>query len=66
MTLEGLLRTKLETKNGGTGEPVSVPHSFVVGIQHEDEDGVHFIIHPLGHSGETLDFVVAGDELTQL
>jgi len=36
---------------------------FRVSVQNVSEFGVHFIIHPDGHSGETLDFVVIANEL---
>lgn len=66
MTLEEQLKTKKTVKSPVTGEEVSVPLSFIVDVQQQREDGVHFIIHPLDQSGETLDFVVKGNELTPL
>ena len=45
---------------------ISEERTFVVDIGQEREDGVHFYIHPADESGETLDFLVKGNELTPL
>ncbi|WP_421921625.1 hypothetical protein [Marinobacter salarius] len=66
MTLEEQLKTKKIVRSPVTEQEVSVPLSFIVDVQEEREDGVHFIIHPLGHSGDTLDFVVNGNDLKAL
>jgi len=63
MTLEDLLRTKVKVKDKD-GNDVEISPDFRVAVQGEPYDGgVHFIIHPFGHSGETLDFVVIGNTI---
>ena len=66
MTLEDLLRTKKKCINGVSKREVEVPLTFVVDIGQEREDGLHFYIHPADENGETLDFLVKGNELTPL
>lgn len=66
MTLEELLRTKKKEISQVSGQEVEVPLTFVVDIAREREDAVHFYIHPANEHGETLDFVVEGNELTPL
>lgn len=66
MTLEDLLRTKKKGVSPVSKKEVEVPLTFVVDIGQEREDGVHFYIHPAHENGETLDFIVKGNELTPL
>jgi len=66
MTLEELLRTKVKSYSAVMEKEVEVSPSFIVDVMHEREDGVHFIIHPFNNNGETLDFVVKGNELKPL
>lgn len=64
MSLEGLLRTTYPVGPGCIA-PEGTPASpeFRVSIQATHSDGVHFIIHALGHNSETLDFIVQGNSL---
>ena len=61
-TLENLLRMTVPAKDKD-GNDINVTPEFRVAVQHIRDDGVHIIIHPNGHSGDTLDFVVSGNEL---
>ncbi len=66
-TLETLLKMTVAAKNSVTGATVMVSPGFIVSVQRELPDGgVHFIIHPDGYNGDTLDFVVNGNELEQI
>lgn len=62
MTLEDLLRTKVQDHFEHAGDVEFVP-DFRVAVQGESEDGVHFIIHPDGYDGNTLDFIAKGNEV---
>ena len=63
MTLEDLLSTTVPCKDKD-GNDIEISPDFRVAIQGRPYDGgIHFIIHPFGHSGETLDFVVTGNTL---
>lgn len=64
MTLEDLLRMTVPVGPGCVA-PEGTPMSpdFRVAVQHIGGDGVHIIVHPMGHNGETLDFVVSGNKL---
>ncbi len=64
-TLEDLLRKQEEGKNFRE-ESVLLSPPFDVAVQSIKEDCVHFIIHPSGINGDTLDFEVRGNELKQL
>ena len=66
MTLEKLLRMKVAARSSVTGEDVMVTPGFIVSVQGERDGGIHFIIHTDGYNGDTLDFVVRGNELTQV
>ena len=48
------------------GELIFITPDFRVSVQGEKDGGIHFIIHPNGHSGETLDFVVTDNEIKKL
>jgi len=63
-TLEDLLRMTVPAKNKD-GEAIQITPEFRVAVQRIGR-GVHFIIHPMGHSGETLDFIATGDYLAHL
>lgn len=61
MTLEDLLRTKVEHH----GMKTSPEFRLVVNEDRKD-NSIRFYIHVNGHSSETLDFAVSGNELTKL
>lgn len=67
MTLEDLLRTKVKGKDKDENE-VEYSPEFRVAVQSLEGNGefkgVHILIHPNGHNGETLDFLVNRNELT--
>jgi len=65
MTLQQLLETTVASKDKD-GNPVEISPDFRVAVQQVKNGGLHFIIHPDGHSGGTLDFVVRGNELKPL
>lgn len=65
MTLQQLLETTVVSKNKD-GNEIQVSPDFRVAVQGERDGGVHIIVHPHGHNGETLDFVVSGNELKPL
>ena len=65
-TLQDLLSMKIDAENPLNGEPIQLTPDFRVAVQGERDGGVHFIIHPNGHNGDTLDFVAKGDKLTRL
>jgi len=63
-TLQELLEMKVTTKNNeGDTSPEFSP-DFLVAVQAIHEDGVHIIIHPMDHNGDTLDFIVRGNIMT--
>lgn len=68
ITLQELLQTKIVTSDARaeTNEPIGFIPDFRVAVQKNIDGGTHFIIHPFGHSGETLDFVVEGNNITPL
>ena len=61
-TLESLLRMLVPAKDKD-GNDIEISPEFRVAVQHIKDDGVHIIIHPNGYSGDTLDFLVSGNEL---
>ena len=61
-TLESLLRMTVPAKDKD-GNDINISPEFRVAVQHVRDDGVHVIIHPNGHAGDTLDFVVSGNNL---
>lgn len=65
MTLQQLLETTVTSENKD-GQPVEISPDFRVAVQQVKSGGLHFIIHPQGHNGETLDFIVRGNELEPL
>jgi len=66
MNLEELLRMKVKSINGVTGEEVESSPDFRVSIQHINEEAVEIIIHAQDHNSETLDFIVRDNKLEQL
>lgn len=65
-TLQELLEMKVTTKNSeGDTSPEFSP-DFRVAVQAIHEDGVHIIIHPMYHNGDTLDFIVRGNLLSSV
>ena len=67
MSLEQLLSTKVTAKTK-EGVDIEISPEFIVKVQSlegkGDFKGVHMMIHPSGHNGDTLDFLVNGNELT--
>jgi hypothetical protein len=61
MTLEQLLKMKV-----GEGKDEKPVVEFRVKVQNTFDRGVHFIIHPEGVDGETIDFMVSDNLLTDL
>lgn len=60
-TLQELLEMKVDDLGA-----VFTP-DFRVAVQGEGPGGgIHIIIHPMGYDGDTLDFVVVGNELTPM
>ena len=57
-TLEQLFKMKLKTRND-----IEFVPDFRIAVQSEKESGLHIIVHPLGHDGDTLDFIVQGNKL---
>lgn len=64
MNLEKLLRTKVEFE--GLNGKVNITPDFRVAVQKISDAGVHIIIHANGHSSDTLDYMVNGDELSRI
>ena len=64
MTLEDLLRTLVESE--GMNGKVKIIPDFKVAVQAISDAGVHIIIYPDGYNGETLDYMVNGDNLSQI
>lgn len=63
MTLEDLLSTTVPAKDKD-GNNIEISPDFRVSVQGRPFDGgIHFFIHPFGHSGDTLDFIVTGNTL---
>ena len=63
-TLQELLEMKVTIKNNeGDVSPEFSP-DFRVAVQAIHEDGVHIIIHPMNHNGDTIDFLVRGNTLS--
>lgn len=65
MTLEDLLRVTVDVYSPVQKAEVAVLPDHVVSVQSFKDGGVHFIIHPNGYDGETLDFIVRGNTLEQ-
>ena len=66
MTLEDLLKMKINGVSPVTKEPIQYSPDFRMAVQREMEGGVHVIVHADGHNSETLDFIVTGNELNPL
>jgi len=64
-TLETLLKMKIETKDF-TGAKVEISPDFRIAVQSINENGVHIIVHPLNHNGDTLDLLVKGNTLSPI
>ena len=65
ITLQQLLETTVTGQNKD-GAVVKFSPDFRVAVQQVKDGGIHFLIHPDGHNGETLDFIVTGNELKPL
>ena len=57
-TLEELLKMKVHARNDTEFTP-----DFRVAVQSEKDGGQHIVIHPLGHAGDSLNFIVKGNKL---
>lgn len=66
MTLEELLRVTVDVYSPVQKKNVEVLPDHIVSVQSFKDGGVHFIIHPNGYDGETLDFIVKGNILETL
>lgn len=64
-TLEDLLRMTVKSTDKDDNE-IDITPEFRVSVQRIKDDRIHFIIHPMDHDGETIDFVVQGNELKYL
>lgn len=64
MTFEEALRFTFPVGPGCVA-PEGTPASpdFLLSIMEIRDNGIHFIIHPHGHDGDTLDFVVSGNNI---
>jgi hypothetical protein len=60
--LEDLLMMKVKSKDKD-GNVIEITPDFRVSVQSAGAAGVHIIIHPEGHNGDTLDFVVNANNL---
>ena len=60
-----LLSMEIESEDKD-GNPVMVPPEFLMKVQTKTEDGIHVIVHPLGHGGITIDLVVNPDSIAYL
>lgn len=63
--LEDLLNMKVESEDKD-GKKVEVSPEFRVAVQNIGPNGTHIIIHPNGHNGDTLDFLVNANNLIPL
>ncbi|MCK5606347.1 hypothetical protein KAR91_30885 [Candidatus Pacearchaeota archaeon] len=63
ITLEQLLKSKVKSTDKDDNEIEIIP-DFRVSVQKTFDRGVLFIIHPEGYSGDTLDFMVSDNLLT--
>jgi len=61
-TLQELLEMKVQSE--GINGSVEITPDFRVAVQGIHEYGVHIIVHPMGHNGDTLDFIVKGNTIT--
>lgn len=64
-TLEDLLRMEVDVQSCN-GEMLKMSPEFRVAVQRKKDDRIHFMIHPANYDGDTLDFVVQGNELKHL
>ena len=65
-TLQELLEMKVTTKNSeGYTSPEFSP-DFRVAVQAIHGDGVHIIIHPMNHNGDTMDLMVRGNDISMV
>lgn len=65
-TLEELLRMTVKSPAPVTGGEVDVSPDFRIAVQEVTGESVRVIIHASGHSSDTLDFHVVGNELRPL
>lgn len=62
-TLQELLQIKVKSENFN-GEEVEVSPDFRIAVQGIYEYGIHIIVHPMNHNGDTLDLLVKGNTLS--
>lgn len=48
------------------GNDIELSPEFRIAIQGKKMGGIHIIVHPIGHNGDTLDFIVKGNTFTLL
>lgn len=60
-----LLNMEIESQDKD-GNSVMVSPEFLMKVQTKTEDGIHVIVHPLGHGGTTIDLVVNPDSIVYL
>ena len=65
-TLGELLDMEIDGVSPVTGEEIKYSPEFRVAVQSKTEDGIHIIIHAVGHNSETLDLVVNDDHVAPL
>lgn len=66
-TLEELLRMTVPVGPGCVApEGTPMTPEFRVAVQNVGDDGVHFLIHAVGHNSDTLDLVANGNQLTRI
>ena len=65
MTLEELLRMQVDATDKD-GKRIKITPDFIISVQDERDGKIRIIIHPIGHSGETLDRLVSGDILEEV
>jgi hypothetical protein len=65
-TLQDLLNMEIKGKSPVTGNDIKFSPEFRVAVQSKTKEGVHIIIHAVGHNSETLDLIVSGDNVAHL
>ena len=62
-TLQQLLEMKVKSEDMN-GEEIEITPDFRMAVQGIHEEGIHVIVHPMGHNGDTLDLLVKGNCLS--
>lgn len=66
ITLSELLDMEIDSISPVSGEPIKYSPEFRIAIQSKTEDGIHIIVHAIGHNSDTLDLIVNGDHIAHL